>query len=242
VEIGRQRQHQLTLERMRQVARARINTLLHLPPDSPLPPSPVAIPVGGMLPDEPALRALALARRPDLQALADHIAAERASLCLAHKEYYPDFEAVAAYDDFWSERPLRPQVGVRMNVPLRLAKRDAAVREAEAKLGQRIAELNRLTDEANLAVSQAYAELGESEKTVRLYGQTILPAAESNVKSAQTYYTTGKIPFLSLIEAERSVVDLRDRSYEATADAFRRRAALERAVGGPIPQPDAPKP
>ena len=242
VEIGKQRQRQLTLERMRQVARARINTLLHLPPDSPLPPPPTDISAGGALPDESALRALALARRPDLQAMADHIAADRASLCLAHKEYYPDFEAVAAYDDFWSERPLRPQVGVRMNVPLRLAKRDAAVREAEAKLGQRIAELNRLTDAANLAVSQAYAEVDESDKTVRLYGQTILPAAESNVKSAQSYYTTGKIPFLTLIEAERNVVDLRDRSYDATADAFRRRAALERAVGGPLPAAAAPKP
>jgi cobalt-zinc-cadmium efflux system outer membrane protein len=62
------------------------------------------------------------------------------------------------------------------------------------------------------------------------------------VKSAQTYYTTGKIPFLSLIEAERNVIDLRDRSYDATADAFRRRAALELAVGGPLPTANAPKP
>jgi outer membrane protein TolC len=242
VEIGQQRQRQLTLERMRLVALARINTLLHLPPDSPLPPPPGQVPTRGTLPDETVLRALALARRPDLQAMADHIAAERASLRLTHKEYYPDFEAVAAYDDFWSERQLRPQVGVRMNVPIRLAKRDAAVREAEARLGQRIAELNRLTDDVNYAVDQAYQETGESDKTVRLYEQTILPAAEQNVKSAQTSYTTAKIPFISLIEAERSVVGLRDRYYEATADAFRRRAALERAVGGPLPTADAPKP
>jgi cobalt-zinc-cadmium efflux system outer membrane protein len=242
VEIGQQRQRQLTLERMRKVAQARINTLIHLPPDSPLPPPPAQVPTRGMLPDETALRALALARRPDLQAMADHIAADRATLGLAHKEYYPDFEAVAAYDDFWSERPLRPQVGVRMNIPIRLAKRDAAVREAEAKLGQRIAELNRLTDDVGYAVDQAYQETGESDKTVRLYEQTILPAAEQNVNSAQTSYTTAKTPFISLIEAERSVVGLRDRYYEATADAFRRRSALERAVGGPLPTANSPKP
>ena len=240
VEIGQKRQRLLTLERMRLVARARINTLLHLPPDAPLPPAPATVPAGAPLPDEAGLRAAALARRPDLQALADHIAAERSALCLAHKEYYPDFELMAAYDDFWSERPLRPQLAVRLNLPTRLAKRDAAVREAEAKLNGRIAELNRLTDDVNLAVSQAYAEADESDKTVRLYAETILPAAELNVKSAQTYYTTGKIPFLSLIEAERNVVDLRDRAYEAEADAFRRRAALERAAGGqlaPAPVP-----
>src|SRR4029077_1397920 len=43
VELGRQEQRRLTLERMREVAVARINTLLHLPPDSPLPPPPAEL-------------------------------------------------------------------------------------------------------------------------------------------------------------------------------------------------------
>ena len=234
VEIGRRRERQLTLERMLRVARARINTLLHLPPDAPLPPPPAQIPAGGPLPDETALGALALAQRPDLKALAERIAAERASLALAHKDYYPDFEVMAAYDDFWNERPLRPQLAVRMNLPVRLEKRDAAVREEEAKINQRIAELNRLTDDVNLEVDQAYQETVESDQTVRLYERSILPDAELNVKSAQSSYTTGKIPAVTLLDAERNLIDLRDRHYEALAEAFRRRAALERAVGGPL--------
>ena len=176
----------------------------------------------------------ALAQRPDLRALSEHVAAEQASLALAHKDYLPDFEFMAAYDTFWQERQLRPQVGVRMNLPVRLTKRDAAVQEAEARLNQRVAELNKRTDDVNLAVDQAYQETAESDQTVRLYEQTILPDAELNVKSAQTSYTTGKIATVTLIDAERSLIDLRDRYYEALADAFRRRAALERAVGGPM--------
>jgi outer membrane protein TolC len=234
VEIGRKRERLLSLERMLQTARARINTLLHLPPDAPLPAAPEQVPPPGPLPEEAALRAAALAQRPDLQALAERVAAEQASLALAYKEYRPDFEVMAAYDDFWSERPLRPQLAVRVNLPLRLAKRDAAVREAEAKVGQRIAELNRLTDDVNFAVAQAYAEVDESDKTVNLYKETLLPAAELTVKTSQTEYTTGKTAFINLLDAERSLIDLRERSYEATADAFRRRAALERAVGGPL--------
>ncbi len=234
VEIGRRRERQLTLERMLRVARARINTLLHLPPDAPLPPPPARVPAVGPLPDEASLGALALAQRPDLKALAERIAAEQASLALAHKDYYPDFEVMAAYDDFWGERPLRPQLAVRMNLPIRLARRDAAVHEAEAKINQRIAELNRLTDDVNLAVDQAYQETVESDQTVRLYERNILSDAELNVKSAQTSYTTGKIPAVTLLDAERNLIDLRDRRYEALAEAFRRRAALERAVGGPL--------
>jgi outer membrane protein TolC len=190
---------------------------------------------------------MALARRPDLQALADRIAAEEASLGLAHKEFYPDFEPFFMYDRFMGNvsdnRDLATMLGVRLNLPVYRARRHGAVAEAEARVAQRRADLARLTDQINYQVQEAYARLERSEKSVRLYRDTILPAAERNVKSAQSAYVTGKIPFLSLIEAQRNVVNLRDRHYEALADYFRRRAALERAIGGPLaPSPQSGPP
>ena len=238
VEIGREQDRRLELEQMREVTVARINTLLHLPPDSPLPPPPKEVKVADELPDAPTLRATALARRPDLQALADRIAAEEATLGLARKDFYPDFEPFFMYDRFMGNlsenRDLAAMLGVRLNLPVYKARRDAAVAEAVSRIAQRQAELARLTDQVNLQVQEAYARVQRSERSVRLYRDTILRAAEANVKAAQAAYVTGKIPFLSLVEAERNVVSLRDRYYEAVAEYFRRRAALERAVGGPL--------
>jgi outer membrane protein TolC len=236
VEIGRQQERQLTLERMRRVAIARINTLMHLPTDAPLPPPPEEVRPGEPLPGLRLLQAAAVASRPDLRALEARVAAERASLGLAQKEFRPDLEVTAAYDTIMGNGPTRdlaPQVGVRVNLPVRTAKRYGMVSEAEARLAQRTAELARQTDQANFEVSQAYEQVTESDRIVRLYEQTILPAARNSFKAAQTAYATGRVPFLSLIEAQRNVVMLRDRYYEALADSFRRRAALERAVGGP---------
>jgi outer membrane protein TolC len=125
-------------------------------------------------------------------------------------------------------------LGVRLNVPVRLARRRAAVDEAKGRLAQRQAELARQTDQVNFEVQQTYSQVQESERTVRLYEKTILPAARQNIEAAQSAYATGKIPFLSLIEAQRSAVGLRDRYYEAIADYYRRRATLERVAGGPI--------
>ena len=119
VEIGRQQERQATLERMREVAIARIDTLLNLAPDTSLPPPPKEMNAGDALPEAPALRNAALARGPDLQALANCIR-EEAALGLAYKEYYPDFEPMAAYDHFWSESELRGQIGLKMNLPVRL--------------------------------------------------------------------------------------------------------------------------
>src|SRR5262249_54225373 len=179
-----------------------------LPPGSAGPRPPKQLNVTGELPDAQAPRAIALARRPDLQALADRIAAEEASLGLAHKEFYPDFEPFFMYDRFMGNvsdnRDLATMLGVRLNLPVYRQRRHGAVAEAEARIAQRRAELAKLTDQVNFQVQEAYARVQRSERSVRLYRETILKAAEANVKAAQSAYITGRIPFLSLIEAQRN--------------------------------------
>jgi outer membrane protein TolC len=240
VEAGKQRERQVTLDRVREVAVARINTLMHLPPDAPLPPPPRTVPAPAPLPDTPALREAALARRPDLIALADRVAAELAAVGLARKEFGPDVEVTGAYDTFWQETPLRAQVGLRVNLPVRTTRRYAALAEAQAKVAQRQAELARATDRVNFEVQEAAAQVRESGRVVRLYEADILPAAELNVKSARAAYTAGQVPFLTLVEAQRNAVELRDRYYETVAAYGRRLASLGRVVGGTLPASPSP--
>jgi cobalt-zinc-cadmium efflux system outer membrane protein len=235
VVLGRQEQKEITLTRLRTVAVARMNTLMHLAPEHHLPPPPRALTMTKPLPEASTLAAIALERRPDLQALADRIRADEAALGLAEKEYYPDVEVAAAYDTIMGNGPMRdlaPQVGVRVNVPLQRGRRDAAVAEAQARVAQRRAELARQTDHVHLQVQEAYAQVRESERIVGLYQAKLLPAARANVKAAEASYVGGRIPFLSLIEAQRNVVELQDRYYEAQAELFRRGATLERVLGG----------
>ena len=245
VELGRQQERALTLDRMRKVALARINTLMHEPPETPLPPPPERLTIEGTVPSVDSLRGLALSQRPDLQALNQRIRADEASLALACKEFYPDVEVSAAYDTIMGNGPSRdlaPQVGMRINLPIRKARREGAVAEAQARIAGRRAELDSRTDQVNLQLQEAYEEVIESERIVRLYEKSILPAAQNNIAAARSAYETAKVPFLSLIEAERNQVSLLDRYHEAVTDYFRRHAALERVVGGALPPtPQQPK-
>jgi outer membrane protein TolC len=236
VEIGRQRERGLNLERMKKVAVARINTLMHLPPAAPLPPPPAKLAPTGELPAAEVLLAAAVANRPDLRAISDRLSADQALLALAHREYYPDFEAGVAYDTIMGNGPMRdlaPQLALRMNIPIRTSRRSAAVAEAEARVMQRRAEMDRLVDQARFQVQEAYEQVLETAQVVALYEKTILAKAKNNVDAAGPAYVTGQIPLLSYLEAQRNLVSLRDRYYEAIAEHFRRRAALDRAVGGP---------
>ncbi len=236
VELARQEERLVSLRRARQVAIARLNKLMHLPPDGSL-PAPADVWISSPLPEATRLRALAAAR-PDVRAATARVAAEEAALALAEKEYKPDVELMAAYDGFWQDAPGRPlqwQVGRRVNLPVRYARRGGAVDEARAKVTQRRAELARLTDQINFQVQEAYEQVREANELIRLYEAKILPVAEANVKEAQAAYANNKIPFLNLIEAQRSRITLKERNYEVLAESARRRATLERVLGGSFP-------
>lgn len=236
VEIGRQQERGVTLDRMRKVAVARINTLRSSPPDEPLAAAPEQLRLNAGLPPVEHLRTSALTHRPDLKAMEDRIASEQAGLAVTFKDFYPDVEVAAAYDTIMGNGPARDlaaQVGVRMNLPIRTDRRNGAVTEALAKIAQKQAELTSRVNQVQFQIQEVYEQLLESERILALYDKTILPAARENVKAAQTAYVTGKTPFLSLIEAQRNLVNLRERNYEATADYFRRHATLERVIAGP---------
>jgi cobalt-zinc-cadmium efflux system outer membrane protein len=180
---------------------------------------------------------VALANRPDLQALAQRLNADQATLGLAYKEYYPGVEVMAAYDAFWQGaggRPLQAEIGVRLDLPVHKARRNAAVAEAQARLAQRRAELERLTDQVNFQVQEAYERARKSQRVLGLFEKSVLPAAQANVKEANTAYSSGKIGFLSLVEAQRNLDNQRDRYFEAGAEYYRRLAALERVIGGSL--------
>ena len=234
VEIARQQERQLQLRRIRQVTIARINSLVHLSPDQSLPRPPKQLPMVPTVVEVQRLRATALTRRPDVQALGNRLTADKATLALACKAFRPDFEVMASYDAFWQEPPLRTMVGVGMNLPVQRTRRHAAVAEAQARIAQRQAELDRLTDTVSFQVQEAYEQMRESEQMISLYEKVIPKAAEANVKEAISAYATGKVAFLSVIEAQRTLIGLRDRYYESVADYFRRRAMLERAIGEPL--------
>jgi outer membrane protein, heavy metal efflux system len=238
VELADLSRRQMELQRAYRVAVARINTLLHQAPDAPLLPPPSTL-ATGIVPAPPELlRHVALQRRPDLAALGARLDAERAALKLAYKDFWPDLEVYGKYDSFWqpdTQRDLRSQVGVNMNVPIYLEKRRAAAREAMFKLQQKQAEFQQRVDDINREVQTAYERVAEMRDIVRLYSERTLPAADQNVASARAEYVAGRGDFLRLVSAQRQSIQLREKHQEAIAEYHSRLADLERAVAGPIP-------
>ena len=137
---------------------------------------------------------------------------------------------------------MRPQVGMQMNVPLKLSRRSAAVREAEARVQQRRWEYQNLLDSVRFEVQSAHDRASQSREVVRLYEEKILPASQRNIESAQANYTSGRLDFLRLLDAERQLYSQREMYYQAIAECHRRQAELERAVGQVLQEHDLSHP
>lgn len=235
VELGKLERKRIDLAQMEHVAVARMNALLHRAPELPFPPPPARLPVGGQLPDAANLRELAVVQRPELSAQAARIEAERNSVALACKEFYPDFEFMGRYDQFWTDHEQRAQLGMNMNLPVNKARRRAAVREAMFKVSKMQAEYEQQIANIRQDVQSAYSRTEAGRQTLRLFTEKLLPSAEDNVSAAVSAYEANKLDFLRLVEAQRQLIELQESEQAALAQYHRDLAELERATGGPLP-------
>jgi len=80
-------------------------------------------------------------------------------------------------------------------------------------------------------VQSAYERAVQARVAVVLLETKILPASERNLESAQANYTSGKIDFLRLIDAERQLNEQREMYQQAIAECHQQLAELERSVG-----------
>jgi cobalt-zinc-cadmium efflux system outer membrane protein len=231
VELADLQRRLLELTRAEQVARARINTLLLVAADAPLPPPPVELSTADRVPPSDELRTLALSQRPELAAQAARIRAEQYAVALANKEFYPDVEVVARYDAFWQEEPLRPMVGMNLNLPIYKQKRWAAVSEARARITKEQAELDATINELMFEVEQSYRRAEESRSTLAVYQTSILPTVRHSVDAARASYLAGRLDFLRLVASQRQLLEMQDRYYSTVAEYRRRHAELLRLIG-----------
>lgn len=240
IEMANLEQRHIELVRMDQAAAGRINSLLRRNATYPLPALPKSKKREIRLPDQESLIAWAVEMRPDVSASAARIQAEQAKLALAQKQFYPDTEFFGRYDSFWqpasTQGDLRAQVGMRLNLPIYRGRLNAGVCEAMHQLTKARAEYEQLVLEVQNDVQSAFAQVREAQNTVALYTTKTIPAAEQYVAVARANYDNSKTNFLDLANAQRQLIEARERLLQAQVEMQRRTAVLRRVSGGSLPE------
>lgn len=235
VELARIINDLRVLEEEKKSAETRINTLLNRDPEAPL-GRPEDYKQHKMPLTLQDVEALAIKNRPELQKFVFAIKKNRSSLKLAKKDlYFPDPELALHYmqtdtlADSW-----RSQVGI--NIPWIWGKNRARVREAREAVQAAEADYQAVQNAVLFEVKDFWVKATNAQTTVDIYSKSVIPLAEQSLKAAITEYETEKIDFLTLIDSERTLLDVELVYYRALADFETYLAELERAVGVSLTQ------
>ncbi len=157
-------------------------------------------------------------------------------MALACREFKPDLELVGRYDTFWQspQQQLQGQVGVTLNVPLAQERRRAAVREASARAGQQRATIDRLVAHIGFEVQAAYERAIAAQQSLEILRNRVVLAPQASFNTAKNSYMAGSLDFLRLVEAQRQLIMIRERTIEAEVEHHRQIAELERVIAGPL--------
>jgi cobalt-zinc-cadmium efflux system outer membrane protein len=221
----------LILSVERDVKVAQMNELLHRAPHLALPPPVELSPPAALDLSLPRLEAEALENRPDIAAARQRVRAEAARSQRADREYYPDVTLSAAYDSMWEMPEHRWMVGIEINLPVQLGKRQAAGDEARAMRAQYESDVARLTDRARTQVFVLVQQIEASTRILELFERRLLPVARDQLDAARASFTTSRIPFAAVIDAERNLRQVELDHQMAQAEHDQRRGELERALG-----------
>jgi cobalt-zinc-cadmium efflux system outer membrane protein len=193
-----------------------------------------------------SLVAEALARRPELRAARLETARDTVALRLARKAYLPDLMLGLEYWVGEGENPSplpdeRYVLDVGFTVPwIWKGKHDAAVREARAALRESGYTVEAVANRVRREVETAVAEMQAAGERLQNFETTILPEAGLNLESATEAYQTDRVDFLSVLDAQRSLAELRIAYHTARVELLIASARLERAVGREPPAEGSP--
>ncbi len=211
-------------------ALARLNALLGHAPDAPL-DRPALRDTACVVPDLPTLEGGALERQPMWRMTASAVERGESALRLARKSAWPDFTIGVEYmanremPDTWTG-----MFGVTLPI-WRWNKVAPARREAEAMLASAQAERAQARQNTLAMVREAYAMLAAERTMLNLTRDSVLPQAELGLASTRVAYETGRHDFMSLIDAQRSLLQARLERERAAAGYLKARAALGLAAG-----------
>jgi cobalt-zinc-cadmium efflux system outer membrane protein len=237
LEISRLSETILTLEQGKKAVEARLNALLNRPSDS----------IFGRVRDVgeahlalslTELCALAQAGRPELKQAQHFILKNEKSIELAKKNNWPDFTLMFEYFDIGSGTTSNPEDGrnawagaIGFTIPLWRGKYNAAEAEAAILFTASQKRFEDIKNDTTARVNEYYHEIKTFEAQLALYKHSLIPQAEQTLKASEVSYLSGKVDFLSLLESERMILQIKTGYFKNLSDSRKSLARLERLVG-----------
>lgn len=230
VEFSKLIEQQTMLDQRKQIAEARLNSLLYREPESPV-GSPEELKPRDFPYSLAALNETAVANYPDLKGQRRKIEGSQYGIQLAKKDFYPDFTVGFTYIN----RPAMPEMyGVNIGIKLPVyywQKQRPGLTEANASFEAEKRSLENMTTVLMFKIRDKYLAEMTAKRLVSLYSTTIVPQSSLSLESAIAGYEVGKVDFLTLLDNLVTLLNYELSYYEQLSNEEKAVAALEPLVG-----------
>ena len=215
-----------------ETAKAAINSLLSRPPDAPLGrPREPAFPEETF--DIRELESKALTR-PDIKAVELRARSAEALAQVASREAnLPDFSLGADYMQM-PDGPDGYGLMFSINLPWFTGKRGAEAARMEHAVRAERSALETAKNRALFEIRDAYYRVASARKSLLLFKGELVPKSAQSADVSRANYEKDKASFLDLLDAERSLRDVKLKYSQALVQYEMAVADLERAAGQPV--------
>lgn len=174
-----------------------------------------------------------VSQNPDVARWDTEIAKGRADIKLKDANAIPDV-TIGAGPRYFNETNNNAFV-MGISVPIPLFNRNQGER-LEARYNLSKAEEQRKATQIKVLMdlAQAYQELSSAYLSAAALKETALPGAQSAFNAAQEGYREGKFSYLQVIDAQRTLFEIKRQYVTALADYHKAKATIERLIGDHI--------
>jgi cobalt-zinc-cadmium efflux system outer membrane protein len=182
-----------------------------------------------------ALEKIALSSRPELKSLEIQRQGARAATRLAHQYWAPDINVTFSRNTVQGS-PATFTTGIGLGFPIFLRQHlQGEVAAASHREQELAANVSDITAQISLDVRTSYATASTALRQAIFLRDELLPEAREVYRVASVSYGLGGTSALELLDAKRTLLDAENQYADALAAANDAQAALELAVGAPLP-------
>jgi len=175
---------------------------------------------------------MAYENSPELKSKEKMIAAARARVSMAEKEYYPDFTVTASimkrtgqFEDMWS-------LTTAVNIPIFYrTKQRQAVYEAKSFLSEAVHEHEAIKFMLSSGIRDNYSMLRTAERLMELYKDGLIPKTYQDFELALSGYVTGKIEALTVINRLKALLEFETLYWRQFVEREKAIARIESLMG-----------
>ena len=231
------------LQELRVPIVARLNAVLNPPAPIEL-PWPVREEMDPVDIEREELLAILVRENPQLQAKDFELLGAQNRIELAKKRSYPDLGVgVDWIDTDGAVAPNTRDSGkdpvilmFTMNLPIWRKSYRGAEQQARARVRRTRFERKDLQNDLIAQAAEVLYAFEDSGRKLALYGDILVPKAEELVGASETAYTAWTIDFLSLIDAQQTLLQYQLLLERTRANHQQRLAELEMLVGADVPR------